>query len=223
MKGLFFRQLKREFIFACRDPRQMIYASLFFMMMLVFFPLTIAPDTKTLRMLAPGLIWIDLLFAFFLSSEQLFQRDYEDGIIEQWLVSGESLLQWINAKVFMHWLLAMFPMLILSPVMGIFLQLSAYEIGLLILSLLCGTPAILYLCAFAAALSTGLKQKGILMALVVFPLTVPVMIFGSSTLSSGMTGMAVDGYLAILLAISVLTMGFLPFAMSAVVRGSLAD
>ncbi len=223
MISLLKRQLHREFIYYCRDPRQIFYACLFFLMMLIFFPLTISSDTTTLRMLAPGLIWIDVLFAFFLSSEQLFQHDYDDGIIEQWLVSGESMCLWVSAKVLMHWCLNTIPMLLLCPLIGIFLHLTPHEMIILMISLVCGTPAILFLCALASVFSTGLKQKGILMALIVFPLTVPVMIFGSGTLTSAMLGLPVQGYLAILLALSTLAMGFLPFAISAVVRISLSD
>lgn len=223
MISLLKRQLYREFVYYCRSPRQIIYACLFFLMMLIFFPLTISADTSTLRTLAPGLIWIDVLFALFLSSEQLFQHDYDDGIIEQWLISGQSMHLWVSAKVFIHWCINVISLLFLCPLIGMFLHLTPYETFILMISLVCGTPAILFLCALAAVFSTGLKQKGILMALIVFPLTVPVMIFGSSTLASAMLGLPVQGYLAILLALSTLAVGFLPFAISAVASISLAD
>lgn len=223
MMSLLKRQLYREFIYYLRDPRQVVYGCLFFLMMLIFFPLTISAETSTLRMLAPGLIWIDVLFALFLSSEQLFQHDYDDGVIEQWLVSGESMYLWVSAKVFVHWCLNVISLLFLCPLISVFLHLSPYETFILMISLILGTPAILFLCALAAVFSTGLKQKGILMALIVFPLTVPVMIFGSSTLLSAMQGLPVQGYLAILLALSTLAIGFLPFAISAVVSISLSE
>lgn len=220
---LFKRQLHRELTVYGRDTRQLLYACVFFLMMLVFFPLTISAEAETLRQLAPGLIWIDLLFAFFLSSERLFQSDYDEGIIEQWLVSGYSIRTLITAKLMMNWLLMVVPMLILSPLIGVFLHLSSYEILILMISIVCGTPSLLFLCGLAAAFSTGLKQKGILMALILFPLTIPVMIFGSSTLISAMQMQPIQGFLAILLALSLMTTGFLPWAISAVVRLSLSD
>ena len=91
------------------------------------------------------------------------------------------------------------------------------------LSLICGTPTILFLCALAASFSTGLKQKGVLMALILLPLTIPVMIFGSAAIIAAMQGLAVQGYLALLLAISLIAAGFLPFAIAGVIRISLVD
>lgn len=223
MKSLLKRQLYREFIYYCRAPRQIVYGCIFFLMMLAFFPLTISANTNTLRLLAPGLIWIDVLFALFLSAEQLFQHDYDDGVIEQWLISGESMYLWVCAKVFVHWGLNVLSLLCLCPIIGLLLHLTAVETAVLMVSLVCGTPAILFLCALASVFSTGLKQKGILMALIVFPLTIPIMIFGSGALTTAMVGLPVQGYLAILLALSTLAVGFLPFAISAVVSMSLSD
>lgn len=217
------RQLHREFTIHCREPRQIIYACLFFVIMLVFFPLTISTDPKMLRTMASGIIWIDLLFTIFLSSDRLFQQDYDDGVIEQWLVSGYPVSMLVTAKMLMHWFLTIIPLLIICPLMSVFFNLSSHETMILILSLLCGTPAISFLCALAAAFSAGLKREGILMALIVFPLTVPILIFGSSTLMASLQGLPVEGYLAILLAFSILTMAFLPVAIGAVIRMSLAE
>lgn len=217
------RQLYRELTLNCREPRQLVYASLFFIMMLVFFPLTISSDINTLRNMAPGIIWIDMLFAFFLSSDRLFQQDYEDGIIEQWLVSGYSVSVIVASKLFMHWCLNSIPMLLICPLIGVFFHFNQYETVILMLSLLCGTPAIVFLCALAAVFSAGLKREGILMALIVFPLTIPILIFGSSTLSAAMQGLPTGGYLAVLLAFSIIAIGFLPIAIGAVVRLNLAE
>jgi heme exporter protein B len=216
-------QLAREWMIHYRNPRQILYSCVFFVMTLVFFPLTISADTTILRTLAPGLIWINLLFAFFLSSERLFQYDYDDGIIEQWLVSGYPVYLLTLIKVGVHGVLNILPMLLLCPFIAMFLHLSIYETGILMFSIICGAPAILFLCALAAAFSTGLKQKGVLMALILFPLTIPVMIFASYTLVSVMQGASPYGYLALLLALSVVAVGFLPFAIAAVIQLSLSD
>lgn len=223
MKMMVLRQLSRELTLNCREPRQIIYACLFFIVMLVFFPLTISADSNTLRSMAPGIIWIDMLFAFFLSSDRLFQQDYEDGVIEQWLVSGYSVSVIVTAKLFMHWCLNIIPMLVLCPLIGVFSHFNRYETMILMLSLLYGTPAIVFLCALAAVFSAGLKREGILMALIVFPLTIPILIFGSSTLTAALQGLPTQGYLAVLLAFSTITMGFLPIAIGAVVRLNLAE
>lgn len=215
---LFRRQLSREWLLNLRQLRMIINTSLFFLMVLVFFPLTMPPDVDLLRSIAPGLVWIAMLLSMLLSSERLFQQDYDDGVIEQWLASGYPLTVMISAKMLLHWLLNLLPMLIFCPIMAILFGLTAYETLILMLSLVCGTPAILALCTLAASFSTGLQQKGVLMALVLLPLTIPMMIFGSGTLLAAMQGFPVQGYLALLLALSLLATGFLPFAIAGVIR-----
>lgn len=220
---LFKRQLSRELLLHLRQLRLIMNSCLFFLMIVVFFPLTMTPDVNLLRTIAPGLVWIAMLLALFLSAERLFQQDYEDGVIEQWLVSGYPISVLVSAKIFIHWLLNLLPMLIFCPFLALLFSLTSHETLLLMLSLICGTPAILFLCALAAAFSTGLQQKGLLMALILLPLTIPVMIFGSGTLIAAMQGYPVSGYLALLLAMSIVTSGLLPFAIAGVIRVSLVD
>lgn len=217
------RILHRELTLHYREPRQILYSCLFFFMVLIFFPLTISTAQTTLRNMAPGVIWIDMLFAFFLSAERLFQQDYDDGVIEQWILSNHSLGILLTAKIFMHWFLNVIPMIVLSPLVGIFFHLNAYETFILMISLFCGTPAILFLCALAAAFGAGLKREGILMALIVFPLTIPSLLLGSGTLQATLQGLPVQGYLALLSALSIIAVSFLPIAIAAVVRINLAE
>ncbi|KTD18884.1 heme exporter protein CcmB [Legionella jordanis] len=217
---LFRRQFQRELLLHARQPRLLLHSSLFFLMVTVFFPLTMPPEPMLMRTVAPGLVWIAMLLALLLSSVSLFQQDYEDGVLEQWLISPYPLPVIVFAKLFVHWLLNLGAMLIYCPLLAILFHLSGYETVILVISLIVGTPAILFLCALASAFSAG---RGVLMALVLLPLTVPAMVFGSASLSAAMQGLAVPGYLAILAAVSLLTVCFLPFAISAVIRISLAD
>jgi heme exporter protein B len=221
--ALFKRQLSRELRLHLRQLRLIINSCLFFLMIVVFFPLTMTPDIALLRTVAPGLVWIAMLLAMFLASERLFQQDYDDGVIEQWLVSGYPISLLVSAKILVHWLLNLLPMLLFCPFLAVLFSLTSHETLILMVSLICGTPAILFLCALAAAFSTGIQQKGILMALILLPLTIPVMIFGSGTLISAMQGLPVSGYLALLLALSILSSGFIPFAVAGVIRIALAD
>ncbi len=219
----FIRQLNRELLMHSRQLRMIINSSLFFLMIMVFFPLTMPPDALLLRTILPGLVWIAVLLAILLSSERLFQQDYEDGVIEQWLVSGYPVSLFIVAKVLLHWLSIIVPILLFCPFLALLFALNAHETLILILSLLSGTPAMLFLCALAAAFGTGLRQKGVLMALVLLPLTIPVMIFGSGAITAAMQGLPAMGYLAILLAISVIAAGFLPFAIAGIARIGFVD
>lgn len=220
---LFMRQCYREILLYCREPRQLVHSCVFLLMILIFFPLTMFAEMSFLRQVAPGLVWIGVLFVFFLSSERLFQQDYEDGVIEQWLVSGYSLTLLISAKMLIQWLLNLIPLILLTPLMGIFLNLTTHEVFSLIWSFLVATPALFLLCALAASFNAGIKQKGILMALILFPLTIPIMIFGSSTLNAAMHGQNIDGYLALLAAFSTLAIGLIPFSVGFVVELCLSE
>lgn len=219
----FNKQCYRDLCINVRQPRLMINAMLFFIMVIVFFPLTLTPNNLILRQVIPGLIWMTVLLAMLLAADRLFQEDYDDGVIEQWLISGYSLRLIVTAKILIHWLLTLIPLLVLCPFLALLFNFSWYELGVLSLSLLAGTPAILFLCGLAAAFSTGIQQKGILMALILLPLTIPVMIFGSGALLAAMQGNTVSGYLAILSAFSLVAASFLPFAIAAIIRISLAD
>ncbi len=220
---LFKRQLKREFLLQLRQPRLLVYSALFFLMVTIFFPLTMPPSVSMLRIIAPGLVWIAMLLAMLLSSVSIFQQDYDHGVIEQWLISAYPFSLLITAKIAIHWLLNLLAILIFCPLMALLFHLNGYELIVLMLSLTAGTPAVIFLCALAAAFSGGRQQRGVLMALILFPLIIPVIIFGSGSLTAVMQGLPLLGYLAILLAISLLTVAFLPFAIAAVIRISLVD
>lgn len=214
---------QRELIIQTRQLRYLINSCLFFVTMLFIFPMTLKPEVQLLRSVAPGIIWMALLLSLLLSAERLFQLDYEQGVLEQWLVSGRSLALMISAKIWANWIFFILPVIILSALAGIIFSFSFWETWILLLSLLCGMPALLYLCALAAAFGVGVNQKGALMALILLPLTLPILIFGSGTLNVAMQGMPVSGYLALLLAMSLMAAGFLPYAISAVMRVSLVE
>lgn len=221
---LFKQQLKKEFIISLRDPRQILFACIFFLMIVVFFPLTISVEVKTLREMSPGIIWISLLLSIFLSSERLFQQDYEEGIIEQWILSEFPMSLFIFPKILAHWCMLLFPLLIICPIIGMFLHLNIYEVFILIISLICATPAILCICALATAYCTGgVKQKGVLMSLILLPLVIPIMILGSNILSLAMQQQPIISYLCFLMAGSLFAGGLLPFAIGFIIDFCLSD
>ena len=186
----------------------------------VYVSITLKPEVTLLRTIAPGLVWMAILLVDVLSAERLFQQDYEQGVIEQWLVSGQSLPLLVSAKVIAHWLFNLMPLLILCPVIALLFSLSAWETWVLALTIVCGTPALLFLCALVAAFGVGINQRGVLMALILLPLTLPLLVFGSGTLNSAMQDLPISGYLALLLAMSVIAVGFLPYAIAGVMRVS---
>ncbi|MCW8386033.1 heme exporter protein CcmB [Fluoribacter dumoffii] len=216
--SLFAKQCTRELLIQVRQIRFLVNSCLFFIIFLFMFPLTIKPEIMLLRNIAPGLVWMAILFSLLLSTERLFQQDYEHGVLEQWLVSGQSLPLLVGAKVIAHWLFNLLPILVLCPLVSLFFSLSVWETVVLALAIICGTPSLLFLCALAAAFGVGINQKGLLMALILLPLTLPVLIFGSGTVHIAMQGLPVSAYLALLSAISVVAVGFLPYAIAGIIR-----
>jgi heme exporter protein B len=215
---VFKQQIAREGLIQARQLSQSINTVLFFVMIIVFFPLALPPQSSMLKEIAPGLVWMAVLFSSMLASERFFSQDHEDGMIEQWLLSGPSLSLMVIAKLCVHWLLILIPLMLCCPLLAVLFQFSWYETLVLLLSLICGTPVILSLCALASAFSTGLQQKGVMVSLLVLPLTVPVMIFGSATLMAAMQGESVIGFFALLIAFSLISITLLPFAIAAILR-----
>lgn len=214
------RAIRREQLIQTRQIRVLVNAFLLFCMILVFFPLTIPADRLLLRQVFPGLVWIALLFSFFLSAEHLFLQDEEDGVLEQWLISPNPLHFVLRAKLAMHWVFHILPIILCCPIFMFIFDITLHEMGILMLTLLLGSPTILMFCALAASFSTGLKQKGVFMALILLPLTLPVMILGSGTLNAAIQGLPVMGELALLLAMSLCAILLLPWAIAGVLRVS---
>ncbi|MCA0403985.1 MAG: heme exporter protein CcmB [Proteobacteria bacterium] len=220
---LFSLQLKREWLLQVRDPKIILQAALFFIMITVFFPLSLPADNVLLAAVTPGIIWIAMLLSMLLSAVYFFQQDYEDGIIEQWIISPYSLTVYVIAKLLVHWLLNLVPLLIFCPLLALLFNLNVEQTAILICTVLIGSPAILFLCGLASAFNAGIQQKGILMALILLPLTIPIMVFGSGILTLAMQQLPFYGNLAILAAISLLALSFLPLAIAAVLRINLSD
>ncbi|MCX7118574.1 MAG: heme exporter protein CcmB [Legionellales bacterium] len=212
------QQMRREWTLQIRQKKSWVNSLLFFAMILLFFPMTIPADPQLDRIIVPGLVWVALLLANLLAAERLFQVDYDEGVIELWLVSGQPLPVMICAKVFVHWGLTLVPLLGLIPVVALLFHLPLYAALALAGSLLCGTLPVILLSALAAAYSTMLPQKGVLMGLVVLPLLLPILILGAATTTAAMAALPVSAYLAYLAALSCLSLATIPVAIAAVMR-----
>lgn len=213
----FFKLLLREIHLNRRQMNHAFLVCVFFLIILIFFPLTL-PAMMTLRKIAPGFIWVALFFATLLSSERLFQQEYDEGVLEQWVLSRYPLRWFIHAKLWVHWVFCLLPLLALCPIWGLLYSMSSVTIAAAMLGLLCGSPAMLYLCAFSASLQAGFKHKGMLMGLLVLPLAIPILILGSMVIVAAQLGLPTSGYFALLIAISVLAVVFLPEAIANILR-----
>jgi len=214
----FKNQLSREISLRVRDYKSIFNAVLFFLMIVIFFPLTIPINSPGLNLLIPGMIWIGLIFSIFLSSENLFAQDYADGIIEQWLVSTIPVTLLVFAKLIVHGLIIISSVVFLSPILAVIFNLNIYQVFILDLSVIFGAPSVISICALSEAFTVGIKQKSLIMGLVVLPLNIPILILGSAIIRAVIIHEPVSGMLAILLAISCLSGFLLPFAIAGVVR-----
>lgn len=215
---LFFQQFRREWVLQLREPRNLYFSGLFFAMITLFFPFTVSPDPVLLRQIAPGVFWTGLLLTCLLTAERMFQNDYQEGVIEQWLVSGKSVAMLVSGKLIAHTIISLVPILLVCILLAPGFSLSWYEISIVAASFTLGMPGILFVCGLAAAFCTSMPQRGLVISLVIFPLVIPVMIFGSGSLQAAMQNLPVSGYFAILLAFSLLAVTGLPVAIAAILR-----
>lgn len=223
MTGLFAATCRREFLLSFRRKSDLVNPLIFFLMVATLFPLGVSPESGFLAQLAPGVVWVAALLATLLSMDALFRSDYEDGSLEQLLLSPQPLFVVVLAKVLAHWMMTGLALTLMAPLLGMMLFLPAEGMPGLMLSLLLGTPTLSLVGAIGAALTVGLKKGGVLISLLVLPLYIPVLIFGSSAVQAAVTGLPLGGYLALLGALLALALGLAPLAISAALRISISS
>ncbi|MGB1239829.1 MAG: heme exporter protein CcmB [Pseudomonadales bacterium] len=223
MGALFTAELKRDLLLAFRRRSDLLNPLLFCVMVAALFPLGVSPLGSFLQQIAPGVIWVCALLATLLSLDTLFKSDYDDGTLEQLLISPEPMYVVALAKTCAHWLTTGLPLALIAPVLGVVLFLPVEAMPELIMSLLIGTPTLSLIGAIAAALTVSLKKGGVLISLLVMPLYIPVLIFGASSVQAASQGLPVSAYLAILGALFLLSLVLAPFAIAASLRISVSS
>jgi heme exporter protein B len=210
--------INRDLTLAMRRRSDVMTTLFFFVIVVSLFPLGIGPELDTLRQIAPGVFWVAALLASMLALEKLFAADFEDGTLEQMLLTPQPVFILVLAKVFAHWLITGVPLVLLSPLLGLQYDLAAETLGVLLLSLLLGTPALSLIGAIGAALTLGLRGGGVLVSLLVLPLYIPVLIFGAGAVEANVSGLGETGHLLMLGAILLLALVAAPLATSAALR-----
>lgn len=213
--GVFRAIVSREILVAIRRPGQWLNPLLFFVIVVTLFPLGIGPDAQTLRTIAPGLLWVSALLAVMLSLENMFAKDFVDGSLEQFILAGQPLSVIALAKVVSHWMLTGLPLLVLTPLLAILLQLPGSAFAVLVISLLLGTLILSLIGGIGAALTVGLNQAGVLLSLLVLPLSIPVLIFGTGAVIRAAAEQDASGHLAVLGAILALAVSLGPITIAA--------
>jgi heme exporter protein B len=211
----------RDLLLALRRRSDVATALLFFVIVASLFPLGVGAEPNLLREIAPGVIWVAALLSSMLSLGRLFAADYADGTLEQMLLGAAPLGVVVAAKAFAHWLVSGLPLVLLAPLLALQYDLGAGLYGLIVLSLLLGTPVLSLLGAIGAALTLGLRGGGVLLALLVLPLYVPVLILGAGSVEMAGAGLDPDGQLLLLGALLVLAAAFAPWAIAAAIRISI--
>jgi heme exporter protein B len=223
MTRVFMLLVVREARLLCRRPAELANPLVFFAIVIALFPLAVGPQAALLRTLSPGLLWVAAVLAVLLSLDGLFRADFEDGVLEQWMLSSHPLALLVLAKVLAHWLFSGLALVLLAPLLGLMLGLPGRCLPVLLASLLLGTPILSLLGAVGAGLTVGLKRGGLLLALLILPLYIPVLILGSGALQSSLQGIPVAGHLLWLASLAVLALTLTPFAIAAGLRISVAE
>ncbi len=194
----------------------------FFVVAASLFPLGVGPEPQMLRQIASGVVWVCALLAAMLSLNTLYSGDFADGSLEQMLLSSQSVVLIAAGKALAHWVLTGVPLILVTPLLGIFFGMSAESIAVLALTLLLGTPVLSLLGSVGAALTLGLRSGGVLILLLVLPLCIPVLIFGAGAVSAVDAGVSPRGHLSILAALLLLAGLGAPPATAAALRISSA-
>lgn len=215
------RLLRRQLVLAVRRPIEIANPLLFFAMVVALFPLGLGPEPDKLAAFAPGILWIIALLSNLLTSDTVFRSDFEDGSLEQLLLSPQPLFLSVLAYILAHWLITGLLLALVSPLFGLMLNLQANALGALAASLLLGTAVLSLVGGIGAALTVGLKRGGMLISLLILPLYMPVLIFGSAAVQAAVNNAPVGPYLAILGAMLCLAIALAPLAVAAGLRISI--
>lgn len=213
--------VQRDVRLALRRKSEVLTALFFFVVVATLFPLGIGPEPAVLRKIAPGILWVGALLASLLSLGRLFSADFQDGSLEQMAISTTPLPILVAAKVLAHWLLSGLPLALLAPVLALQFGLEPGAMAVLVLSLLVGTPLLSLIGAVGAALTLGVRGGEVLLSLLVLPLYIPTLIFGSGAVEAQMSGIAYAAHVSLLGAMLVLAAFFGPWMCSAALRVAL--
>ena len=190
--------VQRDLRLALRRKGDVLNVLVFFVVVASLFPLGVGAEPNQLRSMAAGVVWIAALLAAVLSLPRMFDADLADGTLEQMLVSAQPLVTVVMAKIAAHWLTTGLPLALAAPVLGLQYDLPADTLGILLVSLLLGTPVLSLLGGAGAALTLGARGAGVLLGLLVLPLFVPVLIFGAGAVTASLSGINPSSHLSLL-------------------------
>lgn len=205
MNNIFIAVVRRDLLLAFRRRADVLTTLFFFVIVVSLFPLGVGPEMKTLRIIAPGVVWVAALLASMLSLQRLFAADYQDGTLEQMLLSPQPLALIVLGKIVAHWMVSGLPLAFMAPLLGLQFDLPPAALGIMFVALLLGTPILSLIGAVGAALTLGLRGGGVLLSLLVLPLYIPALIFGAGAVEAHIAGVSPEGHLSLLAALLIVT------------------
>ena len=217
LQGVF----SRDLALAWRQRADVLSTAVFFVMVTSLFPLGLGPEPATLRAIAPGVVWVAAMLAAMLALARLFAADHADGTLEQLLLAPHPLALLVLAKIAAHWVATSLPLIIIAPVLGIQFDMGVADIAVLVASLALGTPTLCLIGAVGAALTVGLRGAGVLMPLLVLPLCIPVLIFGTGAVGAATLSAGAGAHFSLLGAMLALALVGAPLAAAAALRISM--
>lgn len=218
MGGAFAPIVARDLRLAQRRRVEALLPIGFFFVSVSLFPLGVGPEQQTLRQIAPGVVWVCALLAAMLSVTQLYAGDHADGSLDQMLVAGHPIVEIALAKAVAHWLLTGLPLTLISPLIGLMFGLDGPALVALCATLLLGTPILSLLGSVGAALTLGLRSGGVLIILLILPLCIPTLIFGTGAVGAIEAGISATGHFSLLGALLIMTVLLAPLAAAAALR-----
>ena len=220
--SMFFALLARDMRLSVRVGGGALMGALFFLIVVSMMPFAIGPDLNLLARIGPAILWLGALLATLLALDRLFATDYDDGSLDLLMMGRLPLELAVAAKAIAHWLTTGLPLVVIAPVLGLMLNVDMSAMGWVSLTLLAGTPALTFIGLIGAALSVTLRRGGLLLAVLVLPLTIPVLIFGVAAANAAISGQGAFGPpFTILCALSLASFVMGPFAAAAALRHGL--
>jgi heme exporter protein B len=218
MDSVFLAVYARDLRLALRRRVEALLPVVFFIVAISLFPIGVGPEPQMLRQMAAGIVWVSALLASMLSVTSLYASDHADGSLEQMVLSGHSGSLMAAAKAAAHWTVTGAPLVLVAPLIGLLLDMSLPALLALIASLLLGTPILSLLGGLGAALTLGLRSAGVLLILLIVPLSIPALIFGAGAVSAADNGLSAAGHFSLLGALLILTALAAPLATSFALR-----
>lgn len=221
MMAALFAVVRRDLLLAMRQRGDVLNVLLFFVVVVTMVPLGVGPELNVLRMIGAGAVWVAALLASIVSLARMFAQDYADGSLEQMLLAGQPPSIIVIGKILGHWLVTGAPITLAAIPISVMFDLGTESAGTLVAALALGTPALSLIGAVGAALTLGLRGGGVLVTLLVLPLTVPVLIFGAGAVDATAGGLSAAADLLLLGGLSLASAALAPWAIVAALRISL--